>query len=151
MPAMADAIGAPLPSPPDIFRATFASRSHSGGPQPRLFCRARTPSDDPRFLVTPNVLSFHRSRHFAEGKCLHRPENLIPKGETFGHSLAPPRFPLAVFFLRPLAHSFARYGRHNMPPDPLGPLGFECSQHRQTLRPSVDGIRSKALRPFGVQ
>ena len=34
---------------------------------------------------------------------------------------------------------------------PLGPLGFECSQHRQTLRPSVDGIRSKALRPFGVQ
>jgi hypothetical protein len=60
---------------------------------------------------------------------------------------------------------------------PLGPLGFEYSQHRQTLRPSlqpflregrvvgpcwakltpkepkgsVDGIRSKALRPFGVQ
>jgi len=33
----------------------------------------------------------------------------------------------------------------------LGPLGFECSQHRQTLRPSVDGIRSKALRLFGVQ
>ena len=33
----------------------------------------------------------------------------------------------------------------------LGPLGFECSQHRQTLCPSVDGIRSKALRPFGVQ
>ena len=30
---------------------------------------------------------------------------------------------------------------------PLGPLGFECSQHRQTLRPSVDGVRSKALRP----
>jgi hypothetical protein len=36
-------------------------------------------------------------------------------------------------------------------PRPLGRLGFECSQHRQTLRPSVDGIRSKALRPFGSQ
>ena len=34
---------------------------------------------------------------------------------------------------------------------PLGPLGFEGAQHRQTLRPSVDGVRSKALRPFGVQ
>ena len=32
---------------------------------------------------------------------------------------------------------------------PLGPLGFECSQHRQTLRPTVDGTRSKVLRPFG--
>ena len=32
---------------------------------------------------------------------------------------------------------------------PLGPLGFECSQHRQTLRPTRDGTRSKALRPFG--
>ena len=31
---------------------------------------------------------------------------------------------------------------------PLGPLGFEGAQHRQTLRPSVDGTRSKALRPF---
>jgi hypothetical protein len=30
---------------------------------------------------------------------------------------------------------------------PLGPLGFDFAQHRQTLRPSVDGIRSKALRP----
>jgi len=30
----------------------------------------------------------------------------------------------------------------------LGPSGFECSHHRQTLRPSVDGIRSKALRPY---
>ena len=30
---------------------------------------------------------------------------------------------------------------------PLGPLGFACSQHRQTLRPTVDGTRSKALRP----
>ena len=30
---------------------------------------------------------------------------------------------------------------------PLGPLGFEGAQHRQTLRPSVVGIRSKAL-PF---
>ena len=28
---------------------------------------------------------------------------------------------------------------------PLGPLGFEGAQHRQTLRPSVDGVRSKAL------
>jgi hypothetical protein len=28
--------------------------------------------------------------------------------------------------------------------DPLGPLGFEGAQHRQTLRPSVDGVRSKA-------
>ena len=34
---------------------------------------------------------------------------------------------------------------------PLGPLGFERAQHRQTLRPSVDGTRSKALRPFGSQ
>ena len=34
---------------------------------------------------------------------------------------------------------------------PLGPLGYECAQHRQTRRPSVDGIRSKALRPFGLQ
>ena len=34
---------------------------------------------------------------------------------------------------------------------PLGPLGFEGAQHRQALRPSVDGIRSKALRPFGLQ
>ena len=33
----------------------------------------------------------------------------------------------------------------------LGPLVHECAQHRQTLRPSVAGIRSKALRPFGVQ
>ena len=32
---------------------------------------------------------------------------------------------------------------------PLGPLGFEGAQHRQTLRPSVDGVRSKAPRPFG--
>jgi hypothetical protein len=32
---------------------------------------------------------------------------------------------------------------------PLGPLGFEGAQHRQTLRPSVDGVRSKALHPFG--
>ena len=30
------------------------------------------------------------------------------------------------------------------PGGPLGPLGFKCSQHRQTRRPSVDGIRSKA-------
>ena len=34
---------------------------------------------------------------------------------------------------------------------PLGPLGFDFVQDRQTLRPSVDGIRSKALRPFGLQ
>ena len=33
----------------------------------------------------------------------------------------------------------------------LSLLGFECSQHRQTLRPSVDGTRSKALRPIGSQ
>ena len=33
---------------------------------------------------------------------------------------------------------------------PLGPLGLDFAQHRQTLRPSVDGIRSKALRPFGL-
>jgi hypothetical protein len=33
----------------------------------------------------------------------------------------------------------------------LGPLGFEGAQHRQTLRPSVDGVRSTALHPFGVQ
>ena len=37
------------------------------------------------------------------------------------------------------------------PAGPLGPLGHECAQHRQILRPSVDGIRSKALRPFGLQ
>ena len=35
-------------------------------------------------------------------------------------------------------------------PRPLGPLGFEGAQHRQTLRASVDGVRSKALRPFGA-
>ena len=42
------------------------------------------------------------------------------------------------------------------PPNPLrqihsatSTLGFEGAQHRQTLRPSVDGVRSKALRPFG--
>jgi hypothetical protein len=33
----------------------------------------------------------------------------------------------------------------------LGPLGFNFAQHRQTLRPSVDGIRSKALHPIGVR
>ena len=38
-----------------------------------------------------------------------------------------------------------------LPAFPLGPLGFEGAQHRQTLRPSVVGIRSKALRPFGLQ
>ena len=32
---------------------------------------------------------------------------------------------------------------------PLGPLSFECSQHGQTLRPTVDGTRSKAL-PIGA-
>ena len=32
-----------------------------------------------------------------------------------------------------------------------GLLGFDFAQHRQTLRPSVDGIRSKVLRPFGSQ
>ena len=35
--------------------------------------------------------------------------------------------------------------------DPLGPLGFDLAQHRETLRLSVVGIRSKALRPFGLQ
>ena len=37
---------------------------------------------------------------------------------------------------------------------PLGPLVFDFApnaQHRQTLRPSVDGIRSEALRTFGLQ
>jgi len=34
---------------------------------------------------------------------------------------------------------------------PLGPLAFEGAQHSQTFRPSVDGVRSKALRPFGSQ
>jgi len=29
--------------------------------------------------------------------------------------------------------------------DPLGPLGFECSQHRPTPRPSVERIRRKGL------
>ena len=32
----------------------------------------------------------------------------------------------------------------------LGPLGFEGAQHRQTLRLSVVGVRSKALHPFGL-
>ena len=36
------------------------------------------------------------------------------------------------------------------PSCPLGPLGFECSQQRQPLCPSVDGVRSEALRPFLV-
>ena len=35
--------------------------------------------------------------------------------------------------------------------DPLGLLGFEGAHHKQTLRPSVDGVRSNALRPFGLQ
>ena len=34
---------------------------------------------------------------------------------------------------------------------PLDALGFECSQHRRTPRPSVERIRRKALRPFGSQ
>ena len=34
---------------------------------------------------------------------------------------------------------------------PLGPLGFEFAQHGQTLRSTLDGTRSKALRPFGSQ
>ena len=33
----------------------------------------------------------------------------------------------------------------------LGPLGFDYAQHRQTLRPTVDGIRSEALCPLGLQ
>ena len=41
--------------------------------------------------------------------------------------------------------------KRGTPVGPLGPLGFEGAQHRQTLRPSVDGIRSTALRPLGVQ
>ena len=40
---------------------------------------------------------------------------------------------------------------HHRALGPLGPLGFECSQHRQTLRPTVDGTRSKTLRPFRLQ
>ena len=39
----------------------------------------------------------------------------------------------------------------NGPAEPLGPfegpLGIDFDQHRQTLRPSADGVRSKALRP----
>ena len=38
-----------------------------------------------------------------------------------------------------------------LPKGPLGPLGFDFAQHRQTLRPSADGVRSKALRPFESQ
>ena len=38
-----------------------------------------------------------------------------------------------------------------IPSDPLGPSGFEGAQHRQTLRASVDGVRCKVLRPFGLQ
>ena len=37
-----------------------------------------------------------------------------------------------------------------LPPSP-GPLGFEGAQHRQTLRPSVEGVRSEILRLFGLQ
>ena len=33
----------------------------------------------------------------------------------------------------------------------LGPSVFYFAQQRQTPRPSVDGVRSKALRPFGLQ
>ena len=36
-------------------------------------------------------------------------------------------------------------------PSPLGPLGFDFAHHRQTLRQTLDGTRSKALRPFGSQ
>ena len=42
-------------------------------------------------------------------------------------------------------------GGGDEPVGPLGPLGYECAQHRQTRRPSVDGIRSKALRPARVE
>jgi hypothetical protein len=45
---------------------------------------------------------------------------------------------------------FALANSYELVPDPLGPLGFEGAQHRQTLRPSVDGILSKAPRPFEV-
>jgi len=53
--------------------------------------------------------------------------------------------------IRKEAWSFYRTISGVRPLGPLGPLGFECSQHGQTLRPSVVGIRSKAQRPFGVQ
>jgi hypothetical protein len=43
------------------------------------------------------------------------------------------------------------FGSHQAPLGPLGPLGFDFAQNRQTLRPAVDGIRSKALRHFGLQ
>ena len=33
----------------------------------------------------------------------------------------------------------------------LGHLDFDFAQHRQTLRPTLNGTRSKALRPFGSQ
>ena len=45
----------------------------------------------------------------------------------------------------------ARQPRAPATQSPLGPFGFEGAHYRQTLRPFVDGIRSKALRPFGVQ
>ena len=47
-----------------------------------------------------------------------------------------------------------RAGRFGMFPHnfgPLGPSGFDFARHRQTLRPTVDRTRSKALRPFGLQ
>ena len=34
------------------------------------------------------------------------------------------------------------------PRGPLGPLGFERAQHRQTLRPTVDGTRTAAGRSW---
>ena len=54
------------------------------------------------------------------------------------------------FFFRPSPH----FGGGDLVlwcSGPLGPLGYECAQHRRTLRPTVDGIRSKALRLFGLQ
>ena len=53
--------------------------------------------------------------------------------------------------VRTVPITVARVNRSRELFDPLGPLGFEGAQHRQTLRPSVDGVRSKALRPFDMQ
>ena len=44
----------------------------------------------------------------------------------------------------------SRYHLRGVNGDPLGPLGFDFTQHRQTLHPTVDGTRSKALRPFRI-
>ena len=95
-------------------------------------------------IVKVGLLRFYHSR----GTCGHALADIRgcvtkpPERErSRGTFMKKPGFIMLLF----LAASGTARG-----PSPLGPLGFECSQHRQRLRPSVDGIRSKVLRPFGV-